>query len=115
MHALWINMDDSADRRDHMERMMAQLELPNERVPGIDARNWSGDQIDKHLAPNCKVRPKGGLLGNVLSHLDCWNIVSDRQNGIFFILEDDIVLSDSARSILLSETLFGKETDILRL
>lgn len=115
MRTLWMNMDASPHRREHMERVLTHLALPHERVPAVDTRNWSEEQCAPHLAPDHRRPLVKGLLGNYLSHRKCWEMVLSGRAAPALILEDDVAFTAATGAVLADPRLVPDDADVVRL
>lgn len=89
---LYINLDRSPDRREHMEAVLSDLGLPYERVAGIEGAKMKPDPviIDPDDYARChgrKVRP--GEIGCYVSHIKAMERFLETRADYGLIMEDD--------------------------
>jgi glycosyl transferase family 25 len=77
-HVVYINLAKRADRREHIENVLAEYDIPGERFEAIEHQN--------------------GLYGCGLSHLAVLKMARDNGWRNVLILEDDIVFNVSSQS-----------------
>jgi glycosyl transferase family 25 len=97
---LFINLDKDTARRASIEQQLTALNIPFERVPGIDGRITDfGTEYSEALAieKNGASLTKGEL-GCAASHKRCHTIAL--QNEYTLILEDDVLLPKDFKNIL---------------
>ena len=94
-----INLNESTERLERLKSEFERIGLDFERIPAVDGRKLSENQILKHYSPELNrkkyfVPLSKTEMGVYMSHLKaCEKIISDNLDfGI--ILEDDIVLKD---------------------
>ena len=94
-----INLNESTERLERLKSNFERLGLDFERIPAVDGRKLSENQILKHYSPelnrkNYFVPLSKPEIGVYISHLKaCEKIISENLDfGI--ILEDDIVLKE---------------------
>ena len=99
-----INLDKSTERLERLKSEFERIGLDFERIPAVDGRKLSDNQILKHYSPefnrkNYFVPLSKPEIGLYMSHLRaCEKIISEKLDfGI--ILEDDIVLKDGFQVI----------------
>ncbi|MEM7301079.1 MAG: glycosyltransferase family 25 protein [Pseudomonadota bacterium] len=99
----FINLDRSTERRAHMEREFARIDVPNARVSGIDGHALTEDppEVDRALYRRCHGREiRQGEIGCYLSHLKALRsfLESGEEHGV--ILEDDAEFGPDYLSVL---------------
>ena len=99
-----INLNESTERLERLKFEFERIGLDFERLPAVDGRALSDDQILEHYSPELNrkkyfVPLSKPEIGVYLSHLTaCEKIISENIDfGI--ILEDDIVLKDGFQMI----------------
>ena len=105
MLRMFINMDQSVDRRKVIEDQLARLGVKAERVAGVNGRALSDEQCRELTYPHDHFETKvrftrdltKGEIGCFLSHRECWKrlVASDERWGL--IIEDDALFSERAR------------------
>ena len=88
-HILWINLDRSIHRKDHMNDLLSKIDVPNTRISAVDGKN-----IDKYQFQNLKYTHKlsDSEKACSLSHIKAINYIKNHNiNGNYFMIcEDDI-------------------------
>ena len=87
----WINLDRSEDRRENMENILKNINIPNKRINAIDGKILSNNYIYDRLKGINRMRTKIEY-ACLLSHLDTIKIFSNSPYVNALILEDDISL-----------------------
>ena len=92
-----INMPRSKERWEYISAQLDKLDLPYERVDGVDAQMLSADEMSKYysFAKNRKIfaKPLGiGEIGCYIAHVNCWHKVVEQNLDFGIILEDDVSL-----------------------
>ena len=77
-HIYYINLDVRKDRREHIEKELAKLNLPDDKITRIDA----------------VYKPTLGALGCGLSHIKALKAFLDTSDNECIILEDDFTFRD---------------------
>lgn len=87
-----INLDRSPDRLEKITPLIKQLDYPTIRIPAVDARKMSDEDIRSYLKIEAykHIPFRAGEIGCYLSHLQTWKefLASDFEFAL--ILEDDI-------------------------
>jgi len=88
---VWINLERSIDRRLHMEKLLDIVDIPNERIEGID-----GDRggVDAYFSLEYARNLKPPHIGCTLSHIKAINSLKDVPGEYFMICEDDMSLDN---------------------
>lgn len=115
-----INMSESRERWLNISSQLDALNLPYERIEGIDASRLSSEELSKHYSylKNKKLFPRPLLVGEIgchISHITCWLEIVRQNLDFGVVLEDDAILSGRFSSAikLLQEHPF--EWDFIRL
>ena len=88
-HIAWINLDKCEHRKDHMNSILNNIDIPNTRISGID-----GTLIDLSSL-NYLERPLTNIEKAVtLSHIKAINYLKYIDGNYFCICEDDIILDN---------------------
>ena len=85
---LWINLDRSIARREHMEKLLTDYNLTHQRIQATDGKN---DR--RGLLELCRINPKLTLLENAVtcSHLRAVKyFLEETQEDRIVIMEDDV-------------------------
>lgn len=104
LRAWVINLDRAPERLARVSGQLAALGLPFERLPAVDARQFTPEQAALLDASAYRRKhgkePVPGELGCYLSHLQAMRrfLASDADFGLIF--EDDVLLHDSLPSVL---------------
>ena len=115
-----INMSESRKRWTNISSQLDALNLPYERIEGIDASKLPLEELSKYYSykKNKNLFPRPLMLGEIgchISHITCWlGIV--RQNLDFgVVLEDDTILSEKFLSAIRFLQEHSFEWDFIRL
>ena len=87
----WINLDTEVDRKEYMEDLLGQFDIPNTRISGVDARG--DNDVSDLLSGRFPDMVNQGELGCTLSHLKAikhFYYETDLEYAI--IAEDDLSL-----------------------
>jgi GR25 family glycosyltransferase involved in LPS biosynthesis len=87
-HIVWINLDRSQKRREHMEKILCQINIPNIRISAVDGKTEDFSYITKN---NCKTNYETAC---TLSHIKAYSYLKNITGNHFLVLEDDISLSN---------------------
>lgn len=82
---LWINLDRAVTRKEGMERMLDEINIPNIRVSAYDG--------NKNLPVDTEGLSSKYEIGCLLSHLSAIRQLSAMKGDYFIILEDDMELN----------------------
>lgn len=94
MKCLVINLDRSADRLKHMQRMFDAAGQVFERFPAIDGSQIAESTMERINARNRWVRPLvRAEIGCLLSHRACWEIIAAGPDSFGVIFEDDMLVT----------------------
>jgi len=84
-YVLWINMERSVKRRQHMEAMLSKYNVPNIRIEAVD-----GNVEDTRKLISPAIQAMNNLeAGCALSHIKALSKIRDLPGEYFLILEDD--------------------------
>jgi GR25 family glycosyltransferase involved in LPS biosynthesis len=86
---LWINLERSVNRRNHMENLLANIPLPNTRINAIDGDNIKIPKLNFDRDMN-KYE-----FACLLSHIKAITSLKDIVGDYFMICEDDICLKNT--------------------
>lgn len=107
MLTLLINLDRAPGRLKKITALLRHWNIPFTRMPGIDARQMSPEEI----AAYCPAYEKrhyflkdltAGEVGCMLSHMKAWQMLVDSHHDWACILEDDFAFASDPRPYLLS-------------
>jgi len=85
-HIVWINLDRSTTRRNHMNQELSNIkDISNTRIQGIDGN----DDVAKYISHNNSTITQHEL-ACTLSHLKAINYLKMLDGNYFMILEDDV-------------------------
>ncbi|NBU34040.1 glycosyltransferase family 25 protein [bacterium] len=90
-----INMDRSKDRLEQMKKQVPKMGRPFTRIPAIDGRKLTNDQIKALSTPLCSTFCTPSMIGCYLSHLKALQAVVDNGDRYAIIMEDDCELVDT--------------------
>jgi inositol phosphorylceramide mannosyltransferase catalytic subunit len=90
-HIVWINLDRSLTRRDHIQKLLKSINVPNTRIPAVDGKLIDGSQYNR--ASNKMTNYEIACL---LSHIKAITKLSQMTGDYFLVCEDDIVFDNTA-------------------
>ncbi|WP_296746224.1 glycosyltransferase family 25 protein [Mesorhizobium sp.] len=99
-----INLDQSEDRLAHIIAEFARIGAPFDRVAAIEASSVVPAPNLSHAETAC-----------FDSHRLCWQMIADGDDPYASIFEDDIIFSESARSLLTNDRWIPADADIVKL
>jgi len=111
-----INLDRSPDRLDAMHAHLSALDIPYERIPGVDGAALDEAEFRQYTRENRYYKPlRRGEVGCYLSHNRALQRFLDSNAAYALILEDDAILdTDACTAISSALTLRDTEQDALR-
>jgi hypothetical protein len=86
---LWINLERSENRRNNMEELLKNINIPNFRINAIDGKNVNVRDI---INIEFQRELSNYEIACTLSHLKAVNYLKDLEGEYFMICEDDILL-----------------------
>jgi hypothetical protein len=91
-HIFVVNLDRAVSRWNHIQEVMTEAELEVERLPGVDGRQLTREELNV-MSTKISIffQPKG-VIGCYLSHRKFWQYVVDRNYSSAIIFEDDVRL-----------------------
>ncbi|NBO98905.1 MAG: glycosyltransferase family 25 protein [Proteobacteria bacterium] len=92
-----INMDRSEDRLKNMTSQIPKLGRPFIRVPAVDGRKLSSEEIKKVSSGMCGVFCTHSMIGCFLSHQKAWRTLIENGDRYAVIMEDDCEVTDTFR------------------
>ena len=118
-----INLDSSKDRLVSITSRLRELGVPFERVPAVNGRALSDQEISQITYPynhfESKVRftreLTKGEIGCFLSHRKCWEKLLESDKQWALIMEDDIQISNIAPPYMLSTDWIPDQVSICQL
>ncbi len=112
-----INLPRSVKRRAFMEEQLGKLSLPYEWVEGVDGYSLDQKTLDSYcswVTPLCAGRKlKPGEIGAALAHYKIWKKIKDENMPCALIFEDDAVVGEDFKKIILKWKTYPKNTGIL--
>lgn len=108
MKCLVINLDRSPARLAHAISEFSRIGIDFDRVAAVD-----GLANTEIVAPSPNL--SSGEIGCVLSHRACWQIIANGDDPYVGIFEDDIIFSETAGRMLVSEDWIPADADIIKL
>ena len=84
---LWINLDRSVERKNNMENILKNINIPNIRISAIDGDTYN---FNHNFHPNMNKYAKGA----VLSHIKAIKYLQNINGDYFMICEDDITFKN---------------------
>jgi GR25 family glycosyltransferase involved in LPS biosynthesis len=89
---LWINLERSVNRKDYMENLLSNINVPNMRINAIDGRN---ENIKNMIKTNFeKENITNYEIACCLSHIKAINHLNNIDGDYFIICEDDILFNN---------------------
>lgn len=117
MKCFIINLDRSKDRFDLMTVQMRKVALSFERVPAVDGRELTeasvGALISAKRSWTAPITPTE--VGCFLSHKKCLEAIANGQDEYAIVLEDDVVFSQGAASLLNTTDWIPNDADVIKL
>ena len=100
MEIFYINLDKDVERRESMERQLAELGLSYQRIPGVYARGLDEEGLNRVYSRKRALRRHSMDL--VLAHVGCsmskilaYREIVERDLPYALILEDDVIFAAS--------------------
>ncbi|MBN9074742.1 MAG: glycosyltransferase family 25 protein [Rhizobiales bacterium] len=112
MRSVYVNLDRATDRRAWMERQAEIARIEIERVPAVDGRSLTADEI---AAVTTNSRLSKGAIGCFLTHRRIWKDMLESSRSHLAIFEDDARISPSASLFLADAAWIPADADIVRL
>lgn len=99
--AFIIHLDRATDRRNQVEKLIAELPIPAEIIDAVDGRALPQSEIDRvyrrHLhKPSYPFRLSVNEVACFLSHRKAWQTIVDQNLAAGLVLEDDVALNGFA-------------------
>lgn len=116
MKCYLINLDRSPDRLEQMKAEFERLGLTFDRVPAVDGRLLSQEEIDA-VTPSVRrweIPIPPGEIGCFLSHRKCFEIIANGEDEYAAVFEDDIALSSQAQKVLSNCNWIPADADIIK-
>jgi len=85
----WINLDRSNKRKEYMEKLLQQIDIPNYRISAIDGKNYKDIKFIYGNIPLQKELTNTEI-ACTLSHIKAINYFKDIPGDYFIVCEDDI-------------------------
>ncbi|MGV0818750.1 glycosyltransferase family 25 protein [Martelella sp. AMO21009] len=97
-----INLDRDTERLERIEALLSERDVAFTRVPAVDGRSLSPDEIAAVCAypTPVSIRLQPGEIACYLSHIKAWRLLLDSDQECAAIFEDDIDLSHDAAAVL---------------
>ncbi len=116
MQVYVINLERNPERLEFIGQRLESLEINFVRVDAIDGYALDKEYIEK-FRENSK-RPTGwkeGQIGCFLSHRKAWQAIIDGEAEYGVVLEDDLHIAASLKSLISDLSWIPKDADIIRL
>lgn len=112
-----INLDRSKERLELMAIQMRNVGLPFERVPAVDGHQLTEEELASLIPQvrNWTVSITPTEAGCFLSHKRCIEAIANGLDDYAIVLEDDIVFSKNAASLLSTGDWIPNDADIIKL
>ena len=91
-HIFVVNLDRAKSRWEHIQEVMKNAELNVERLPGVDGRTLTKQELNTVSTKIGTFFQPRGVIGCYLSHRRFWQYVVDRNYSSSIIFEDDVRL-----------------------
>ncbi len=109
MKVFYISLDERTDRKEHMEKMLSNLNLKYERFSAVkaspDVIKTEYNKFYENCVPRFKkyinsknknvVKRGVGAFGCYMSHFKIHKIMEQENTGPYMILEDDVIIRQS--------------------
>jgi mannosyltransferase OCH1-like enzyme len=100
----WINLDRSKNRRNNMENILKNIDIPNYRISAIDGKNEDVKNIINGI--NVVRNMNDYEIACSLSHIKAISFLSELDGNYFMVFEDDIelrninIINDELKNII---------------
>lgn len=113
---LYINLDRSPERNQHMIEQFASLDILATRIPAIDGRTLEDHDV-RQMNPDKENYRKltAGEIACFMSHRRAWQALLDSESTHGIVFEDDIKLSKSATGLLSDLSWLSDNIGLLKL
>lgn len=116
----YINLDRSLSRREHIEHLFEDINLPIHRVSAIDGRKLSNDTLSSLRPPLSERRfwlkeMTAGEIGAYLSHLKAWKMFLETKEEWALILEDDPFFRQNVCDFITDTSWIPEGVDLIQL
>jgi len=92
-HIVWINLDKSTKRQNHMNNLLKNIKVPSTRISAIDGTK--GDLRKTMISLDIKtIYTSNPEIGCTLSHIKAISHLSTLVGEYFLVLEDDVTLDN---------------------
>ena len=103
---VWINLDKDIERNKHMNEILANINIKNYKIIGLDADN--NELLDMFTNVNYERKLNNYEIANTLSHIKAINYLENIKGDYFLICEDNIsfnniILIDKDLKTIISE------------
>ncbi|MCG3266640.1 glycosyltransferase family 25 protein [Yoonia sp. I 8.24] len=115
-HCIYINLDRSPARNQHMQDTFRALDIAASRVNAVDGRHLSDTEVAA-LNPQKKenrVLTKGEI-ACFLSHRKAWQSIVDSDHTHVVVFEDDVKLAPKAATLLADLSWVPSSADIIKI
>lgn len=114
--AYLINLDRSPDRLGEISEQLSALGIAFERVPAVDGRNLSDDDIGAVRVDTPGWLPlSAGEVGCFLSHRTCWRRIAEGEAAYGCVFEDDVLLSAHLPGFLSNADWIPSDADLVKI
>ncbi|MBS7538638.1 glycosyltransferase family 25 protein [Ancylobacter lacus] len=116
MKCYLINLDRSPERLVNMAERFGRINVPFERVSGIDGKKVGIQPAVFYNADGTvKRRLAIGEVACFQSHRSCWRRIAEGEDAFGAVFEDDIIFSDKAGPFLTGEDWIPAGTDAVKI
>jgi GR25 family glycosyltransferase involved in LPS biosynthesis/mannosyltransferase OCH1-like enzyme len=89
---VWINLDRSIDRKEYMEKILLNINIPSYRISGIDGKDEEYKDLFKNILYERDLTSYETAC--TLSHLKAINYLNNLEGDYFMVCEDDITFEN---------------------
>lgn len=108
-HIFVLNLDRATERWENIQKVMNAADLSIERLPGVDGRRLSPQELTKHSSFLARTFQPRGVVGCYISHRKFWQMIVDRNLDSAILFEDDVQLVPDFKQLLQTRLLQLKE------
>ena len=99
-HIFVLNLDRATERWKNIQSVMSAADLSIERLPGVDGRQLSPQELTKQSSFLARTFQPRGVVGCYISHRKFWQMVVDRNLDSAILFEDDVQLVPDFKQVL---------------
>ncbi|MDO6589033.1 hypothetical protein DS901_04750 [Loktanella sp. D2R18] len=115
-HCIYINLDRSPARNQHMQDTFLALGIAASRIDAVDGQHLSDAEVAALNPRNKKNRALAkGEIACFLSHHKAWQAIVDSDHTHVAVLEDDVILAPEAATLLADLSWVPSSADIIKI